>query len=82
MCLMQTYNKERCKGKTNPLLCSKFPISHQVHLIGEVHGHSQLDEQINTESVTTLGNNWASCNKTSNSSKLQSLLRQHVRLLI
>lgn len=73
---MQKYDKYGCECQTNPLLGSKFPISYQMHLIGKVHGHSQLDEQINTESITTLGYNWASCNKTSNSCKLQSLLRK------
>lgn len=51
--------------ETDPLLSSKLPISHQVNLIGKVHGHSQLDQQINAEAVATLGYNWASCNKTS-----------------
>lgn len=52
--------------ETNPLLRPKFPISHQVYFIGEVHGHSQLDQEINAESITTLGYYWASCNKTRN----------------
>lgn len=68
-----------CWCKTNPLLSSKFPISHQMNLIGKVHGHSQLDQEINTESIATLRYNWASCNKTSKGCKLQSFLREHVR---
>lgn len=55
----------QCDANTHSLLCSEFPIRHQVNLIGEVHGHSQLDEQINAEAVATLGDDWASCNKTS-----------------
>jgi len=45
-------------------LRSKFPISHQVNLVGEVHGHRQLDEQVNAEAVAALRDDWASCKPT------------------
>lgn len=74
LCLMQ---KQGCKKmhclqcKIYPFLSSKFPISHQMHLIGKVHGHGQLDQEINTEPIATLGHNWTSCNGTSNAFKLK-----------
>lgn len=37
-----------------------------MHLIGEVHGHGQLDQEINTESITTLGHGGAPWKKTNN----------------
>lgn len=39
---------------TYSLLRAKLPISHQVNLIGEVHTHGQLDEQIDAETIATL----------------------------
>ena len=77
--MQKRYDKLVLWRKTNPLLGSKFSISHQVDLIGKVHGHGQLDQEVNTESITTLGYNWASCNKTSNCCKLQTLRRKLVR---
>lgn len=81
-CASCKIHKCDCSCNTDPLLSSKFPISHQVHLIGEVHGHSQLDQEIDTESITALGYNWATCNKTSNVCKLQSLQRKHTCLCL
>lgn len=38
----------------HPLLGSKLPVSHQVDLVGEVHGHGQFDQQVDTEAVAAL----------------------------
>ena len=41
---------------THTFLGPKLPISHQVNLVGEVHGIGQPDQQINAETVATLWN--------------------------
>lgn len=53
-----------------------------MHLIGEVHGHSQLYQEVNTKSITTLGYDWASCNENSNIWKLCTPWWKLVHLLL
>ena len=43
-----------CVCVTHSLLRAKFPISHQMDLVGEVHAHCQFDEQVDAETVATL----------------------------
>lgn len=50
--LLQWQRTESCD--TYSLLRAKLPISHQVNLIGEVHTHGQLDEQVDAETIATL----------------------------
>lgn len=44
-----------------PLLCAELAIRHQVHLIGEVHGPCQFDEQVNAEAVAALRHRVTCC---------------------
>lgn len=46
---------------THPLLGTKFTISHQVNLIGEVHHTSQADEQVDAETIATQCHSGPAC---------------------
>lgn len=39
---------------THTLLSAKFPISHEVYFIGEVHRHCELDQEVDAKSVAAL----------------------------
>lgn len=39
---------------THSLLRAEFSVSHQVDLVGEVHAHGQLDEQVDAETIAAL----------------------------
>lgn len=46
-----------------PLLSAELAVSHQVHLVGEVHGACQLDEQVHAEAIAALWHRVARCGR-------------------
>lgn len=62
---------------TYSFLRTKFPISHQVNLVGEVQAHCQLDEQVDAETITALRDDGLTCGHTDHVLELMTMLRGH-----